>query len=98
MSFSLASITAVGVIGLTGVALYALLVSHNWIKMIIALQILLKAAVLALVVAGSLSGQINLGQSLAVTVIVIDTVVAVIGLALGVQIRRRFGTLDVRML
>jgi NADH-quinone oxidoreductase subunit K len=51
---------------------------------------------LGLVAAGSVSGQINLGQSLAITVIVADTVVAVIGIALGVQIRRHVGSLDVR--
>jgi NADH:ubiquinone oxidoreductase subunit K len=51
---------------------------------------------LGLVAAGSASGQVNLGQSLAITLIVADTIVAVIGIALGVQIRRRMGTLDIR--
>ena len=60
------------------------------------LQNLVKAALLGLVAAGNISGQVNLGQSLAITVIVADTIVAVIGIALGVQIRRRMGTLDVR--
>jgi len=35
-----------------------------------------------------------LGHSLAATVIVADTIVAVVGLALAVQVRRRCGTLD----
>ena len=35
---------------------------------------------------------------MALTVIVADTIVAVMGIALGVQIRRRVGTLDVREL
>ena len=47
---------------------------------------------------GEASGQINLSQSLILTVIVADTVVAVMGLALAVQIRRVKGTLDVRNL
>ena len=50
---------------------------------------------LGLLVAGSASNQINLSQSLAVTVIVADTVVAVIGMALAVQIKRHCNTLDV---
>jgi len=54
--------------------------------------------VLALVAAGSAGGQIDLGQSLAVTVIVVDTIVAVVGLALALQVQRRIGTLDVREL
>jgi NADH:ubiquinone oxidoreductase subunit K len=64
----------------------------------VVLQVMVKAAVLALVAAGSASGRIGLSQSLGVTVIVADTVVAVIALALAVQVQRRFGTLDVRAL
>ncbi|MBN1146312.1 MAG: NADH-quinone oxidoreductase subunit K [Anaerolineales bacterium] len=90
------NIAVLGVFGLLGVGLYGLLASRNLIKIIVALQILVKAALLGLIAAGSVSQQVNLGQSLAVTVIVADTVVAVIGMALAVQIRRQLGTLDVR--
>jgi NADH:ubiquinone oxidoreductase subunit K len=38
---------------------------------------------------------VQIGQSVAVTLIVADTIVAVVGLALAMQIRRRMGTLDV---
>ena len=92
------SIGLLAVAGLLGIALYGLLIARNLIKIVIALQILAKAAALALVLGGRACGQINLGQSLAMTVIVADTVVAVIGLALAVQVRRRFGTLDIRAL
>ncbi|MCB0034841.1 MAG: hypothetical protein KDE51_12500, partial [Anaerolineales bacterium] len=68
----------IGAVGLLGVGLYGLLRLRNLIQIIIAVQILAKAAVFALVVAGRASGQINLGQSLAVTVIVADTIVTVI--------------------
>jgi NADH-quinone oxidoreductase subunit K len=85
----------IGICGVAGVGLYGLLASRNLIKLIVALQILAKSAVLALVVAGASSGQVNLSQSLAITVIVVDTVVAAVGLALGVQVRKHFGSLDV---
>jgi NADH:ubiquinone oxidoreductase subunit K len=85
-----------GVLGLVGVAFYGLLAARNLIKLVIVLQILVKASVLGLLFGGEASGQVNLGQSLAATVIVADTVVAVIGLALAVQIKRHLGTLDVR--
>jgi multisubunit Na+/H+ antiporter MnhC subunit len=42
-----------------------------------------------------ISNRINLAQSLVITVIVADTIVAVIGMALAVQVRRQLGTLDV---
>jgi NADH-quinone oxidoreductase subunit K len=88
-------IILIGVLGLIGVGVYGLLISRNLIKVIVALQILVKGAMLAMIAAGAASGRVNLGQSLAVTVIVADTVVAVIGLALAIQVKRRIGTLDV---
>jgi NADH:ubiquinone oxidoreductase subunit K len=84
-----------GVVGLLGIAIYGLLVTRNLLKMVIVLQILVKAVVLALVAAGQASGRLGLGQSLAATVIVADTVVAVVALALAVQVRLRCGTLDI---
>jgi NADH-quinone oxidoreductase subunit K len=91
-------VAVIGVLGLIGVGVYGLLISRSLIKIVVALQILVKGAMLALVAAGVASGRTNLGQSLAVTVIVADTVVAVIGLALAVQVKRRLGTLDVKEL
>jgi NADH-quinone oxidoreductase subunit K len=91
-------IALIGVLGLIGIGLYGLLITRNLIKVVVALQVLVKGALLALVAAGTVSGKINLGQSLAVMVIVVDTVVAVIGLALALQVKRRMGTLDVKEL
>ncbi len=96
MSLSPLVIGWIGVLGLVGIAFYGMLAARNLIRLVIVLQILVKAAVLGLVLGGEASNQINLSQSLAATVIVADTVVAVIGLALAVQIKRHFGTLDVR--
>lgn len=96
MTLSPLSVGIAGLLGLLGVGLYGLLVGRNLIKLIIASQILVKTALLGLIVAGNASGQINLSQSLAITVIVADTVIAVVGIALAVQVRRRIGTLDVR--
>ncbi len=94
MTFDPLPLVIAGVIALAGVGLYGLLATRNLIKIIVAMQILTKSAVLALVAAGTASGQINLSQSLAITVIVVDTIVAAVGLAFGVQVRRRLGSLD----
>ncbi len=95
MNFSPLNIILLGIAGLLGVGFYGLLITRNLIKVVMMLQILIKAVVLALVFAGKVSGNLGLGQSTAATVIVADTIVAVVGLALAVQVRRRFGTLDV---
>jgi NADH:ubiquinone oxidoreductase subunit K len=88
-------IVLIGVLGLVGVGLYGLLAVRNLIKVIVALQIAVKGVLLAMVAAGNAAGDVNQAQSLAVTVIVADTIVAVVGLALAVQVRRRLGTLDI---
>jgi len=98
MNLSPFTIALIGVVGLLSVGFYGMLVSRNLIKLVVCLQLLAKAAILALVAAGQAAGNLDLGQSLALTVIVADTIVAVMGIALGVQIRRRTGTLDVRKL
>jgi NADH:ubiquinone oxidoreductase subunit K len=95
MNFSPLDIILFGIAGLLGIGFYGLLITRNLIKTVMMLQILIKAVVLALVFAGKVSGNLGLGQSTAATVIVADTIVAVVGLALAVQVRRRFGTLDV---
>jgi NADH-quinone oxidoreductase subunit K len=98
MSLSPLTVFLAGTLALLGIGLYGLMVSRNLIKLVIALQVLVKAALLGLVLASRVSGQINLGQSLALTALVADTIVAVIGVALAIQIQRRIGSLDVREL
>jgi NADH-quinone oxidoreductase subunit K len=98
MSLTAINISIIGVAALLAVGFYGLLITRNLIKVVVALQILVKAALLGLITAGSISNQINLAQSFALTVIVADTVVAVIGMAFAIQIKRRMGTLDVKQL
>ncbi len=98
MSLSPLAIVLLAVTLLLGVGFYGLLVARNLIKLIVVLQILAKAAMLAFVAAGYGQEHMGLAQSMVAMVIVADTVVAVIALALAVQVRRHYGTLDVRKL
>ena len=98
MSFSTEQIFLIVAALLAGIGLYGLLISRNLIKIVVALQIMTKGALLALVMAGSMRNQVNLGQSMALMVIIADTIVAVIGLALAVQVRKHVGTLDIKSL
>jgi NADH-quinone oxidoreductase subunit K len=98
MNFPLSTVTLIAVLGLLGIGLYGLLITRNLIKVVVGLQIVVKGAMLALLLAGRASGQLQTAQSLALTVIVADTIVAVVALALAVQVRRAFGTLDLQAL
>jgi NADH-quinone oxidoreductase subunit K len=95
VTFTPLNVILFGVVALLGIGFYGLLITRNLIKVVLVLQILIKAVILAFILAGKMSGNLGLGQSAAATIIVADTIVAVVGLALGVQVRRRFGTLDV---
>lgn len=83
---------------LLATGLYGLLIKRNLIRLVVVVQILVKGAVLALVLAGAATDQLAMVQSLAVTILVGDAVVAMLGLALAVQMKQRFGTLDVETL
>ncbi len=98
MIFSPLNAALFGVFGLLGIGLYGLLVTRNLIKLVMVLQILTKASLLALLVAARATEQIGLGESMVLTVIIADTVVAVIGMGLAVQIQRHLKTLDINEL
>jgi NADH-quinone oxidoreductase subunit K len=96
MNLPIPLIVLVIVLSLAGVGLYCLLITRNLIKVVVALQLIVKGVLLAFILAGHLAQRENLGQTLALTVIVADTIVAVVGLALAVQIRLRTGSLDIK--
>ncbi|MEN4099325.1 MAG: NADH-quinone oxidoreductase subunit K [Anaerolineaceae bacterium] len=98
MNITVMHVALAAILMLLGIGFYGFLMARNLMKIIVAMQILAKAAMLALVMAGRYSGEVNLGQSLAITVIVADTIVVVVALAMVVQVRRHFGTLDVKAL
>ena len=60
MNFSPLNIILIGIAGLLGVGFYGLLITRNLIKIVMMLQILIKAVVLALVFAGKVSGNLGL--------------------------------------
>ena len=92
------TIVMVAVFGLVAIGIYGLLIIRNLIKIVVALQIFAKGTILVMVAAGAMSGRPAIGQSLAITVIVADTVVTVMALALAIQVRRWCGTLDTRVI
>ncbi len=98
MNLPIPLIVLIVVLCLAGTGLYCLLITRNLIKVVVALQLIVKGAILAFILAGNLSGKMNTAQTMALTIIVADTIVAVVGLALAVQIRLKTGNLDIKSL
>ena len=97
MNFPIPLIVLIIILGLAGIGLYCLLITRNLIKVVIALQIDHQRCC-DRIYAGSTpdSDRITWVRHLALTIIVADTIVAVVGLALAVQIRLRTGSLDIK--
>ncbi|TCL60891.1 NADH-quinone oxidoreductase subunit K/NAD(P)H-quinone oxidoreductase subunit 4L [Hydrogenispora ethanolica] len=80
------------------IGIYALIAAKSMIRMLIGFEIMGKAVTLAIVTAGSANGNIALGQSLAITVIVVEVVFIAIALAIVMLAYRRTKSLDIRKL
>jgi NADH-quinone oxidoreductase subunit K len=79
---------------LFSLGLMGLLVRRNILFMLMSLEIMLNSAALAFVVAGSRWQQAD-GQIMFMLIITLAACEACVGLALLLQLYRRFGTLDV---
>jgi NADH-quinone oxidoreductase subunit K len=79
--------------GLFAIGLAGLLVRRNLIFMIMSVEIMLNAAGLAFVVAGSRWGQAD-GQVMFLFVLAVAAAEVAVGLALVLQLRKKFKSMD----
>jgi NADH-quinone oxidoreductase subunit K len=77
------------------VGFYGMLASRSIVRQLIGLEIVSKAAMLALISAGALSDNLVYAQALLLTMIVIEVVVVAAGLALLVKTFRVNGSADI---
>jgi multisubunit Na+/H+ antiporter MnhC subunit len=89
-------IFSIFVIMLGIIGIYCVLMTHNLVRALIGLEILVKAVTLLLVVAGYVSGHEALAQSLVITLIVIEVVVMTVAIGVIFGIRGNTGNLDAR--
>jgi NADH-quinone oxidoreductase subunit K len=85
---------AVGAVLVMIVGFYSLLSTRNLIRSIIALEVLTKSVTLLIILAGYTTAQQALAQSLAITLIVIEVAVMVVGVGLVLRIHSQTGSID----
>jgi multisubunit Na+/H+ antiporter MnhC subunit len=68
------------------------------IRAIIGIELLIKAVTLLIILAGSLTGRTAIAQSLVITIIVIEVVIAATAAGIALSVFRHTGSLDVRSL
>jgi len=79
---------------IAGIGIYCIVTRRNMFRMLMGFTILTKAITLAFIIGGRLWGNSGLGQSLAITVIVIEAAVTAVGMSMIVNIYRHYGAVD----
>ena len=77
---------------------FLLLSYRNLLRLVLAVEVLAKGVTLILLAAGVHQGQMALIQSLIVTFIIVETVLAAALLSIVVVCQRKYASLDVRQL
>jgi NADH-quinone oxidoreductase subunit K len=83
---------------LTMIGVYMLVLYRNLLRLIVAVEIVAKGVTLVFLSAGIYRQDIGFIQSLLVTFIIVETVLAAIILALAVRAQKIYGSLDIRNL
>jgi NADH:ubiquinone oxidoreductase subunit K len=81
---------------LSVIGLYCMLASYNLIRVLIGVELLIKAVTLFLIMTGYLAGCTGLMQSMVITLIVIEVVVMTVAVGVVLGIQQRTHSLDVR--
>ena len=78
--------------------LYCLIRTHHILKIIIGIEVAMKAVTMFMIFAGYLSGQMAMGQTFVITVIVVEVVIAVVAAGIAVSLYKKYGSMDIRNL
>ena len=78
------------------IGFFCILVSFNLVRVLIGVELLIKAVTLLIVASGYVSGHVELAQSLIITMIVIEAVIMTIAVGIVVGIHRKTNSLDTR--
>jgi NADH-quinone oxidoreductase subunit K len=84
----------IGVVLTMIVGFYCVTTTRNLVRALIGMELLTKGVTLAIVLAGYVSGQEGLAQSLAITMIIIEVAVIVVAVSLVLGIYRKTAGID----
>jgi len=77
---------------------YCMIRTYHILKILIGIEIAMKAVTMFLILAGYLNGHIGLAQAYVITAIVIEVVVAVVFGGVTIWIYKKYGNMDIRNL
>lgn len=77
---------------------YCLIRTYHLLKIIIGIELAMKAVTLFITLAGFINGNIDLAQSFVITSIVIEVIVTVVAAGIAISLYRKYGSMDIRNL
>lgn len=77
---------------------YCMIRTYHMLKIIIGIEVAIKAVTLFLILAGYMNGHIGLAQAYVVTAIVIEVVVIVVFGGVAIRLYKKYGNMDIRNL
>ncbi len=92
------AVCIIAVVLIFTVGIYSLLVTHNFMRILISIEILTKAVTLLLIAVGYVTGNMATVQAYVITIIVIEVVLLAVATGLVLGIYRATGSLDTRNL
>lgn len=78
--------------------IYCIFVTFNLVRAILGIEILIKAATLLIILAGYVTNQTGLAQSLVITLIVLEVAIMVVAGGIVLSAFRHYDTIDPRKL
>jgi multisubunit Na+/H+ antiporter MnhC subunit len=77
---------------------YCLLRTYHMLKIIIGIEVAMKAVTLFMILAGYVNGHMGLAQAYVITAIVIEVVVAVVFAGVTIGLYKKYGNMDIHNL
>ncbi len=77
---------------------FSLIRTYHMLKIIIGLEVAMKAITVFIILGGFINGEMALAQAFVVTVIVIEVVTAVVLSGISISLYRKHGSMDIRHL
>lgn len=74
---------------------YGLIRTRHMLKIIIALEVAIKAATCFFIIGGFVNGEIALTEAFVVTIIVIEVVTAVVASGIALNLYKKYGSMDI---
>lgn len=89
-------VSAIAVVMLFIIGIYCIMASYNLVRVLIGVEILIKAVTLLIILVGHKSSSLALAQALVITLVVVEVVMITIAVGIVLGIHNHNDSLDVR--